>query len=101
MENFKKFLKESSKEKFFVYKMINHSKKAIYWGIAITPNDRFEKHLNNKVKATKYWTEKDKIDKVIVARNLSQEEASKMAHSFEKQADAEYPDYKTIETAGL
>ncbi|HPS31613.1 MAG TPA: GIY-YIG nuclease family protein [bacterium] len=101
METFKRFLEESCKEKFFVYKMLNHSKKAIYWGIAINPNDRLEQHLNNKVKSTKYWTENDKIEKKIIAKNLPQKKASKMAHSFENQTDAEYPDYKIIATAGL
>jgi len=93
---------EKQKKNYSVYCLINHTKKAIYFGVTNNFINRIQKHINNEVKATKYWVfDKNDIDKIIIERELTQKKASELAHVLEKQKFKGFEDYKVIQTAGI
>ena len=89
---------------YCVYKLINHSKKKIYYGITNNFKNRYEQHASNNVVATKMWVFGiDNIEHQIVEEGLSKENASEKAHSLSKANISDllkYPGYESIETGG-
>jgi predicted GIY-YIG superfamily endonuclease len=82
--------------------LVNHSRKAIYFGVTNNFPVRYIQHvLLNQVQATKYWSSEDKIEHAIVQEHMTQEEASEFAHALEKEKFPELSDYKVIHTSGI
>ena len=107
MIKFKTYLKlkqllEEQKKKYCVYCLINHTKKAIYFGVTNDIFERYKKHVSNEVKATKYWVfAENDIEDIIIEQNITQASASELAHDLEKQKFEEFEDYKVIQTSGI
>lgn len=89
---------------YCVYKLINHSKKEIYYGITNDFKERHKEHVANNVVATKMWVfGKDDIQHEIVEKNLTKEDASEKAHNLSERNLIDtmiYNDYETIKTGG-
>ena len=91
-----------SNKLYCVYRLINHSKKEIYHGIAIDPKQRYEEHSKGNVEHTSHWDfEKDNIEDFIIHRGLKESDASSDAHYLESNPHSEFPTYKFLHTAGL
>ena len=90
-----------AKNNYCVYMLVNHTKKAIYFGVTNNFQLRLYAHLNNAVKATKYWSTSDKIE-YIIKNNLDKKTASSIAHSCEKMdLSKNFPGYTVIQTSGI
>jgi len=89
---------------YIVYKLINHDRKEIYYGITNDFQKRLKAHQNNDVKATLDWVFKSQdIDQTIIDRNLIKTKASDKAHNLSNGSltDAlRYSDYDVIDTGG-
>jgi len=95
-------LLEEKRRNYCVYALVNHTKKAIYFGVSKNPILRYLQHWLNQVKATKYWSfDKDAIDSLIVYKNLTQIEASNLAHALEKKTFKGLEAYRVIQTKGI
>ncbi|MEA2012017.1 MAG: GIY-YIG nuclease family protein [Verrucomicrobiota bacterium] len=93
---------KASKNAYSVYVLVNHTKKAIYFGVARDPQTRLIQHGDNQVQATKYWAfEKDEIVHKVLETGLSQEKASETAHAYEKMTFDGFEEYKVIQTSGI
>lgn len=93
---------EAQKSSYFVYVLVNHTKKTIYFGITNNFPIRYIQHiLLNKVKATKYWSSDDDIDHAIDKTKRIKSEASELAHTLEKKDYPDFPGYKVIQTSGI
>jgi predicted GIY-YIG superfamily endonuclease len=95
-------LLEAKKREYCVYALVNHTKRAIYFGVSKNPIVRYLQHLLNQVDATKYWSfDKDDIDRLTIAEDLTQAEASDQAHALEKMTFEGLEEYRVIQTKGI
>ncbi|NGP87562.1 GIY-YIG nuclease family protein [Fodinibius halophilus] len=97
-------LKDLFDSSYLVYKLINHSKEEIYYGITNDFDSRIDKHKNNDVVATKRWVfGKDDIDKKIIDTDLTKPKASDKAHEHSNGNLSDllkYSSYEVIKTGG-
>ena len=70
---------------YYVYRMINFTKKEVYHGVSNNPIRRINKsHCVHGTKAIRHWNcVKDNITLRIVSKHLSQSAASSKAHALE------------------
>lgn len=87
---------------FVLYRLVNHTRREVYHGIAIDPTDRFVAHCIGKTKALSKW----RCDMHHIehhtwnGRPLPQTRASQLSHHHERTS-IEYPGYKLILTRGI
>lgn len=88
-------------EWWYVYRIINITKKEVYHGVSKDVNTRIkEGHCKGRTKAVKYWKcEGDRIEWEIISKHKTQRTASQAAHKQEKYFKKR--GYKNIQTAGI
>lgn len=87
------------KKNYCVYRLINHTKNEIYFGISNRFIGRLEDHEQDECSHTSHWDfDSDNITPEIIEKNLTKEEASEKAHEFEKSFSLS--GYETIQTGG-
>ena len=90
-----------SGREWLVYRLINNTKREIYHGVTKhSLEQRIKSHCAGNTKALEHWDcTRDDISVKILARGLTQINASSHAHEEERQCYA--PGYKLIKTAGI
>lgn len=93
---------DAESEIWMVYRLANQTLKEIYFGVTKDLEARIEQHAKGETKAIAHWNLKsDDIEKSVLHRDLTQAEASEIAHNYEAESDGQASDYKTISTAGI
>jgi predicted GIY-YIG superfamily endonuclease len=84
-----------------IYVLINQHKEEIYFGVSRDPKERIlSGHASGNTVSLSHWNfAEDTIVAELIKQNLTQSEASELAHSYEKVK--EFNGYNVIQTAGI
>ncbi len=87
---------------WYIYMVTNESRKEVYFGVAIDPQDRFSEHADGDTKRILHWDFENEILKYfLVAGPMPQPGASRRAHEMEDLYEILYPEYRVLKTAGI
>ena len=93
-------VREITGQEWIVYRLVNHTKREIYYGCTKDYSDRFRQHAREETIALKHWDfDKDEVNERLVDKNMTQREASALAHKMENQTPPEL--YSVITTCGI
>ncbi len=91
----------TTKQEWYVYRVINNSRKEVYHGVTVEPLYRIITHCLGKTRALKHWNcEKDDILVKIFSFHESQKSALAVSQNLEKKY-RNNKGYKNIYTSGI
>jgi predicted GIY-YIG superfamily endonuclease len=87
---------------FYVYRLDNHSQEESYFGVTNNPDRRMPEHCRGQTLALEHWDFENDDIKVVFLHNCENiEDASGIAHEYEKTGDDAPEGYSIIQTGGV